>query len=162
MAFIYDLDNENGGQILSDSNTTAPALKVDSNGAGYPAISVISTASTSAVIVSGIQGNAIAATAKDSNGAAGYFLSNATIGNAVVIGRSVKGCVSIAPLKFLGTSGASLALMQFAGGFISCTSISLAASAGTVLDYVLPVVVGGELRGIPLVNLSAVTGGATF
>lgn len=161
MSFIYDLDNENGGQILSDSDTTAPALKVDSKAAGYPAISVISTPSTSAVIVSGIQGNAIAATAKDSNGAAGYFLSNATIGNAVVIGRTVKGCVSIAPLKFLGTSGASLALMQFAGGFISCTSINYVAG-GLLSDYAIPVVVGGEQRYIPLVQGAAVLGGAAF
>jgi hypothetical protein len=162
MSFIYDLDNEGGGQILADSNTVAPALKIDNNGAGYPAISILSTASGSAIAVSGIQGDAITATAKDANAVAGRFVSNATIGNAVIIGRTVKGCVSIAPLKFLGTSGASLALMQFAGGFISCTSVSLAASAGTVLDYVLPVVVGGEIRGIPLVNLSAITGGATF
>jgi hypothetical protein len=159
--FIYDLDNEGGGQILSDSDTTAPALKVDSNGAGYPAISVISTASTSAVIVSGIQGNAVAATAKDSNGAAGYFLSNATIGNAVVIGRTVNGCVSIAPLRFLGTSGASLALIQFAGGFISLTSVNYVAG-GMNTDYALPIVVGGEQRYIPLVKAAALLGGATF
>jgi hypothetical protein len=162
MTFIYDLDNEGGGQILGDAGTTAPALKVDNNAAGYSAIGILSTASGSAFQVSGIQGKAIEATAKDANAVAGYFISNATIGNAVVIGRTVKGCVSIAPLKFLGTSGASLALMQFAGGFISCTSISLAASAGTVIDYALPVVVGGELRMIPLVNASAITGGATF
>jgi hypothetical protein len=137
-------------------------VQINSNGAGYPAISILSTASGSAVIVSGIKGNAIAATAKDSSGAAGYFLSNATIGNSVVVGRTVNGCVTIAPLKFLGTSGASLALIQFAGGFVSCTSISLAASAGTVLDYAIPVVVGGELRMIPLVNASAITGGAAF
>ena len=161
MAFIYDLDNENGGQILSDSDTTAPALKVNSNGAGYPAISILSTASGSAIAVSGIQGNAITATAKDANAVAGNFLSNATIGNAVVIGRTVNGCVSIAPLKFLGTSGASLALMQFAGGFISCTSVNFVAG-GMLVDYALPVVVGGEQRYIPLVQGAAVLGGAKF
>jgi uncharacterized membrane protein YjfL (UPF0719 family) len=158
--FIYDLDNENGGQILADSDTTAPALKVDSKAAGYPAISVISTPSTSAVVVSGIQGNAIAATAQDANSTAGYFLSGATIGNAVVIGRSVNGCVSIAPLKFLGTSGASLALMQFAGGFISLTSLVLTTVAN--FDYALPVVVGGEQRYIPLIKGAGLVGGAAF
>ena len=161
MSFIYDLDNENGGQILSDSDTTAPALKVNSNGAGYPAISILSTASGSAVAVSGIQGDAITATAKDANAVAGRFVSNATIGNAVIIGRSVNGCVTIAPLKFLGTSGASLALMQFAGGFISLVSINYVAG-GLLSDYALPVVVGGEQRYIPLLKGTALLGGATF
>jgi hypothetical protein len=159
--FIYDLDNEGGGQILADAGTTAPALKVDNNSAGYPAIGILSTASGSALQVSGIQGKAIEATAKDSNAVAGYFLSNATIGNAVVIGRTVKGCVTIAPLKFLGTSGASLSLMQFDGGFISCTSINFVAG-GMLVDYALPVVVGGEQRYIPLVQGGALLGGATF
>ena len=161
MSFIYDLDNEGGGQILSDSDTAAPALQINSNGAGYPAISILSTASGSAVAVSGIQGDAITATAKDSTAVAGRFVSNATIGNAVVVGRTVNGCVSIAPLKFLGTSGASLALMQFAGGFISCTSINYVAG-GLLSDYAIPVVVGGEQRYIPLVQGGAVLGGAKF
>ena len=161
MSFIYDLDNENGGQILSDSDTTAPALKVNSNGAGYPAISILSTASGSAIAVSGIKGDAITATAKDANAVAGRFVSNATIGNAVIIGRSVNGCVSIAPLKFLGTSGASLALMQFAGGFNSLVSINYVAG-GLLSDYALPVVVGGEQRYIPLLKGTALLGGATF
>jgi hypothetical protein len=160
MAFIYDLDNEGGGQILSDSNTTAPAVQINSNGAGYPAISILSTASGSAIAVSGIKGDAITATAKDANAIAGNFLSNATIGNAVVIGRTVNGCVSIAPLKFLGTSGASTALMQFAGGFISLTSLVLTSVAN--FDYALPVVVGGEQRYIPLIKGAGLIGGAAF
>jgi len=161
MSFIYDLDNEGGGQILSDSDTTAPALKVNSNGAGYPAISVLSTASGAAVQISAIQGIGLDVDAKDSTAVAGDFRSGATIGNAVVIGRTVNGCVSIAPLKFLGTSGASLALMQFAGGFISLTSINYVAG-GMNTDYALPVVVGGEQRYIPLLKGAALLGGATF
>ncbi len=161
MGFIYDLDNEGGGQILGDSDTTQPALTINNNGAGQPALSILSTASGSAVAVSGIQGDAINAQAKDSTAVAGRFLSTATIGNAVVIGRSVNGCVSIAPLKFLGTSAASTALIQFAGGFISLTSINYIAG-GLLSDYAIPVVVGGEQRYIPLLQGGALLGGAKF
>lgn len=79
---------------------------------------------------------------------------------AITIGRSVNGSVSQAALKFEGTSLASGALMQFAGGFISLTSVVLTSVANT--DYAIPVVVGGEQRYIPLFKAAALIGGATF
>lgn len=195
MAFIYDLDNEGGGQILSDSNTTAPALQINSNAPGYGALAILSTASGAPIqaktfgvsskfestltavkpalevnsyapgydalsILSTASGYPLSVSAINATYGA-KFVSTATVGNAVIIGRTVNGCVSIAPLKFLGTSGASLALMQFAGGFISLVSINYVAG-GLLSDYALPVVVGGEQRYIPLLQGAALLGGAAF
>ena len=160
MTFIYDLDNEGGGTILADSNTVAPALKINSNAAGYPALAIQSTASGAAIQVSGIQGIGIDADAKDANAVAGDFRSLATTGRAVIVGRTVAGSTTIAPMQFLHPSCASAAVMEFRGGFISCTSIDFTATAEA--DYMLPISVNGVVRGIPLFQLSAIQGGATF
>ena len=160
MAFIYDLDNEGGGTILADSNTVAPALKINSNAAGYPALAIQSTASGAAVQVSGIQGIGIDADAKDANAVAGDFRSLATTGRAVIVGRTVAGSPTIAPMQFLHPSCASAAVMEFGGGFISCTSIDIVTAANS--DYVLPVSLNGVVRYIPLVNSTAIQSGAAF
>lgn len=160
MPFIYDLDNEGGGQILADSDTAQAALKVNNNAAGQPALAIQSTASGAAVAISAIQGIGLDVDAKDANAVAGDFRSNATAGNAVVIGKTVNSSITLASLKFLGTSVASAALMQFAGGFISLTSIVLTTVAN--FDYALPVVVGGEVRYIPLIGGGGIVGGAAF
>lgn len=157
---IYDLDNEGGLEIIGGSANTQAALKINNNAAGYSALSVLSTASGAAVQISGIQGIGLDVDAKDATAVAGDFRSNATAGNAVIIGKTVNSSITVASLKFLGTSVASAAIMQFAGGFISCTSIILTSVAHT--DYALPVVVGGEVRYIPLVKGAALIGGAAF
>lgn len=38
MAFIYDLDNEYGGRIIADANSTTPALEISSNASNYPSL----------------------------------------------------------------------------------------------------------------------------
>lgn len=181
---IYDLDNKGGGQIIGANDNTQPALRVDSRAAGYPAIACISTASGTVVQISAISGAGVAVTASggvgidvDNSGAIGIDAdtssdtypavdarSSGGKGAAVIIGRTV--CASaptIAALKFLHPSCASAAMMEFAGGFISCTSVSLAAQAGSVIDYVIPVALGSSVvRGIPLINLSAITGDAKW
>ena len=159
MAFIYDLDNEGGGTILADAGTLAPALKVNNNSAGYPAIAIQSTASGSALQVSGIQGAAIDADAKDANAVAGDFRSIATTGTALIVGKTDSAASpTIAAMKILHPSVASGAVMEFGGGFVSCTSIDIATAANA--DYVLPISLNGEIRGIPLVKLSAASGDA--
>lgn len=79
---------------------------------------------------------------------------------ALNVGKSINGSATYAALNFLGTSVASGALMRFEGSFISLTSVVLTTVANT--DYALPVVVGGELRYIPLFKAAALIGGAKF
>ncbi len=79
---------------------------------------------------------------------------------ALVIGRTVNGSATIGYLQFLGTSVASGAIMNFAGGFISTTSVVLTTVANT--DYAIPVQVGLEVRYIPLFKAAALIGAATF
>ena len=79
---------------------------------------------------------------------------------ALVVGRTVAGAATIAALRIAGTSAASAALLGFMGGFISCTSIDIITAANS--DYVIPVSVGGVIRYIPLVNSTAIKGGAAF
>ena len=50
MAMIYDLDNEYGGKIISDSNTPGAALTVQSGVVGQPAIEVRKTDVGSATV----------------------------------------------------------------------------------------------------------------
>ena len=38
MAFIYDLDNEYGGRIIADADSTTPALEISSNASDYPSL----------------------------------------------------------------------------------------------------------------------------
>ncbi len=179
--FIYNLDNENGGMILSDSDTTAPALQVNSNAAGYPAIAAYSTASTSVIKVTALSGAGLQVTASggpgvdvDASGTqigidadsssttagAGDFRSSASIGPALVVGRTVNGSPTVGALQFLGTSVASGAILGFKGGFISLTSIILTTAAH--FDYALPVEVNGVQRYIPLVAATGISGAAAF
>lgn len=160
MAFIYDLDNEGGGTILADADTVAPALKVNNNSAGYPALAIQSTASGSALQVSGIQGAGIDADAKDANAVAGDFRSLATSGSAMLVGRTVCGSPTIAAFKILAPSTASGAVMEFGGGFISCTSIDIVTAANA--DFAVPVSLNGVIRYIPLVNSTSIKGGAAL
>jgi hypothetical protein len=144
--FIYNLDNENGGQILSDSDTTAPALQVNSNAAGQSAIAVLSTASGRPLDVS-------------SFGIAPRFLGVATIARAVNFGRTVNGTASIAPVLFQGASAASGAVLGFTGA-ISLTSIILTSVAN--FDYVIPIEINGEARYIPAIKAAGLVGAAVF
>lgn len=86
--------------------------------------------------------------------------TSAAAGNALVVGKTANSSLTVASLKFLGTSAASAAIMQFAGGMISCTSILFTSAAN--FDYAIPVVVGGEVRYIPLCTGAAISGGAAF
>ena len=88
------------------------------------------------------------------------FKSKSTTIPALSIGKTINGSATYAALNFLGTSVASGALMRFEGSFISLTSVVLTTVANT--DYAIPVVVGGELRYIPLFKGAALIGGATF
>ena len=92
---------------------------------------------------------------------------NVTTGGVVpafVVGRTAAGLTSVAPLRVLGTSLASGAVMGFAGGMISVTSILGIGATGAALgfDYVLPIEVGGVIRGIPLTSLISLPGAAAF
>lgn len=91
-------------------------------------------------------------------------VTTAGVQPAIIVGRTGVGLTSVAPLRVLGTSLASGAVLGFAGGFISVTSILGFAATGAALgaDYVLPVEVGGVMRGIPLVSLISLPGAATF
>ncbi len=40
MAMIYDLDNEYGGRIISDADSTTPALEISSNASDYPSLQI--------------------------------------------------------------------------------------------------------------------------
>ena len=90
--------------------------------------------------------------------------SAATATPGLLIGRTVRGSQTIASLRIAGTSTASAAVLGFAGGMISVTSILGIAATGAAIafDYVLPVEVGGVVRGIPLTSLISLPGAATF
>lgn len=147
MSIIYDLDNEGGGQILQDSDGAAPALRVNSNAAGQPALAIASTVSAYPVQVNSI-------------GLPARFVSSVSTAPAVLIDRSVNSVQTIAALRFAGTSVASGALMEFQGGFISCTSVVLTSVANT--DYCIPIQVGLETRYLPAFKAAAIVGGAAF
>lgn len=78
----------------------------------------------------------------------------------LTLGRTANSDPTVGTLKILGTSAASAAVMQFGGGFISCTSILLTSVAA--FDYVLPVYVGNVMRAIPLIGLASIGGAAAF
>lgn len=160
MTMIYDLDNKGGGQIIGLSGNTQPALSVDSRVAGIPAIACLSTASGSVVKVTAISGAGIDADSVSTTNPAGDFRSAATIGPALIVGRTVASLPTIAPFKILHPSCASAAVMELGGGFISCTSIVLTSVANT--DYVFPISLNGVIRYIPCFGAAAVVGGATF
>ena len=92
------------------------------------------------------------------------FISATTNSNALQIGRSVTGSVTIAPLVFNHLSTASAPVIEFLGGFISVTSILgiAATGAGLGFDYVIPVLLNGARRGIPVTSLISLPGPAAF
>lgn len=155
MSMIYDLDNEYGGVILSDTGTGAPALQVNSNSAGQPAIAVYSTASGSPVIVDNPQfGNA------STLSAGARFRSTATGARALEVLSTVAQDPGVAPVRLAHLSAASAVVLQF-GSFVSCTSIVLTSVAN--FDYVIRVALGdGTFRSIPLVKDAGVIGSAAF
>ncbi len=159
MAFIYDLDNEYGGVILSDSDSTNPALQVNSNAAGQPALAIYSTASTNPLVVRAIQaGNASVV----SGGS--LFRSVVTTSVAATFDKTFSGSPTIGTIRIGHTSTASGAVIGFGGGFISVTSILGTAATGAAIafDYVLPVELNGIVRGIPLTSLLSLPGAAVF
>lgn len=80
--------------------------------------------------------------------------------NYVYVARTVAGSQTVAGLQLGGSSLASGALIEFKGGFISCTSVVLTSVANT--DYCIPVQVGLETRYIPTFKAAAIVGGAAF
>ena len=155
MGMIYDLDNEYGGQILSDTGTGAPAFQVNSNAAGQPAVAVHSTASGAPVIVSNPQFGNVSTLAKGT-----VLRATATGARALNIESTVAQDAGVAPLYIGPLSAASAVVMQFQS-FVSCTSIVLTTVANT--DYVIRVAVGdGTFRSIPLFKDAAVIGSAAF
>lgn len=155
MSMIYDLDGEYGGTILSDNDTAAPALKVNSNSAGQPALSIQSTASGSPMIVDNPQfGNAtvLAPGAR--------FRATATGARALEIVSTVAQDPAVAPLRVAHLSAASAVVAQF-GSFVSVTSVILTSAAH--FDYVIRVALGdGTFRSIPLIKDAGIVGSAAF
>jgi hypothetical protein len=92
------------------------------------------------------------------------FVTTGGVMPAAQFGRTAAGLTSVAPVRVLGTSLASGAVLGFAGGMISVTSILGFAATGAAIafDYVLPIEVGGVIRGIPLTSLVSLVGAATF
>ena len=147
---IYDFSNEYGGVILADSDTPGAGLQVNSN-ASKPAIAILSTASANPIDVNSFD-------------LGSRFRSVQTIGQALIVGRTVVGATTIAPLHVQHPSAASAVVLSFGGGFISVTSILGTAATGAALgfDYVLPVTLNGVVRGIPLTSLASLPGAAAF
>lgn len=115
MAILYDLAAEYGASIISDSDTTAPALALKTGVATQPALAV---------------------------------------------SRTVAGSQTVSALKIEGSSLASGALVNFAGGFISLTSVIFTSAAH--FDYAIPVQVGVETRYIPVLKGTGLSGSAAF
>lgn len=94
------------------------------------------------------------------------FVSTATpsipsIGtNQLKVARTYAGSQTVAAFQIGGSSLASGALIEFKGGFVSCTSIVLTSVANT--DYCIPIQVGLETRYIPTFKAAAIVGGAAF
>lgn len=160
MAFIYDLDNEYGGVILSDTGSPGPALRVDSNTAAQPALAVLSTASGIPVQITAISGGAgIDVDSKATDFPAADFKSNVTTGQALVVGRTVASSPTVAPMIINHSSAASAPVIEF-GSFVSVTSVVLTSVAN--VDYVVRVKVGDTYRSIPLIKDAGVIGSAAF
>jgi hypothetical protein len=151
MSMIYDLDNEYGGKILGDTDTPGPSLEVNSN-ASQTAFQVASTASANPIQVDSFAGFSA------------RFRSIATAGTALTVGRTVVGSPTVGLLTFNHTSMASAAIITFNGGYVSTTSILGigATGAGLGFDYVIPVSLGGVIRGIPVTSLASLVGAGAF
>ena len=97
----------------------------------------------------------------DTTAAPALTVKNGAAANPVIsIARNAAGSQTIGLMKLGGSSLASGALMEFGGGFISCTSVVLTTVANT--DYCIPVQVGLETRYIPTFKAAAIIGGAAF
>ena len=118
----------------------------------------ITAISGAGVDVDAVGGLGIDADTSSASYAAGDFRSAATTGPAFIIGRTICGSTTIAALKVLHPSTPSGAVMEFGGGFISCTSIDIITAAN--VDYAIPVSLNGNIRYIPLMGSAAVLGGA--
>ena len=155
MAIIYDLDNEYGGVILSDSGTGAPALRLNSNDAGQPALAIQSTASGSPAIVDNPQFGNVSTLSQGVR-----FRSTATGARALEVLSTVAQDPGVAPLRLGHLSAASAVMLQF-GSFVSVTSVIFTTVAN--VDYVIRVAVGdGTFRSIPLWKDAGVIGSAAF
>lgn len=86
--------------------------------------------------------------------------SGASTQPALTVGKVVNSVQTVAGLRLEGSSVASGALIEFRGGFVSCTSVVLTTVANT--DYCIPVQVGLETRYIPVFKAAAIVGGAAF
>lgn len=150
---IYNLTNENtGGQVITYD--AGPALEVTNLGTGI-SLSLISGPTTSLNVVSApVGGNTIAPAVR--------FMSGASAGNAVLIGRTVAGSPTV-PLIFLGhLSAASAPVFEFVagGGFVSVTSIVLT----TVANFAggVRIKVGDLFYWIPVIRDAGLVGTGAF
>lgn len=76
---------------------------------------------------------------------------------AILVGRTVNGNASVAPLRIAGGSAASAAVLGIRSA-ISITSIILTSAAQ--FDYAVAVEVNGEARYIPLIKAAGLIGAA--
>lgn len=154
---IYDLDNRYGGRILAQTGDIVgnAGLEVNSSLAGKPALSILSTASGSPLVVANPQFGNVSIQAKGAT-----FRSTATGATALTVESSVAQNPEVAMLRFGPASAASAVVVQF-GSFVSCTSLVLTSVAN--FDYVIRVAVGdGTFRSIPLIKDAGVIGSAAF
>lgn len=150
MPCIYDLDNEYGARIITDSGTGAPALEVENLAPGYPAVAIYSTVSASPLHVREIT----------FGGGGALFQSAVTYSNALTVGRTIPGNSTTAPLAFANLSMASVPVIDFGNNFVSVASICLAATA-TITKAV--VVRAGSINyALPLVPLVLLNGAGAY
>ena len=159
MTSIYDLDNEYGGRIITDASAanglsiinqgTGPALLVESQTAGQPAIAVYSGASVPAMDIREVT----------VGGTGSLFRAGVTNANAVTFGKTVLGNQTYAPIRFANLSMASVPVIDFGSNFISVASIAMASyPTGTAEKFII-VRAGNINYGIPLFGLSTAING---
>jgi hypothetical protein len=96
---------------------------------------------------------------EDSVGVAHIKSASASI-PALQVGRTIASTGTIAALRIAGSSAASVALIQFMGGFISCTSIDWVNISP--VKYVVPISCGAFIGGIPVLSLATISNAAAF
>lgn len=160
MACIYDLDNEYGGRIITDTSAkngleivhtgTGPAFEANSNTIDQPAIAVYSTVSASPLDIKNIT----------IGGTGALFRSAVTDATAVTVGKTVKGNMTYAALTFANLSQASVPVIDFGNNFVSVASIGtgVVGYLGCAQKWII-VRAGAVNYGMPLFGLSTAING---
>lgn len=150
---IYNLVNENsGGDIITYD--AGPALSVSNIGTGVT-LALLSSPTT-AINVTGAPagGNTIAPLAR--------FISSASAGNALLIGRGVAASPTVPMMVFGHVSAASAPVMEFipGGGWVSITSVVLT----TVSNFngAIRIKVGTGYHWIPTLLDAGLVGAGAF